>query len=112
MTDLPPYNPRTGCAKCGYDHSSTKYQVHPEHLLRMCLNCGYQWHEAVLPEDAPQDEDPLFRAGRAYRLKAPGYRDQRVIVIVSNDEYATGMWWDGDRWKRGQSDRPNWEELS
>ncbi len=44
-----PYNPNTGCIKCGYRKASTVYDKFLGGLiLRTCSRCGYVWHEATL----------------------------------------------------------------
>jgi predicted nucleic-acid-binding Zn-ribbon protein len=65
---MPDYNPDSRCPKCGYDTITTKYiptdcidriaaiwgevkfldQPKPEHLLRTCVRCGYEWKEEVV----------------------------------------------------------------
>lgn len=68
MTRFPPYDEYAECAKCGHFDSSTAYKSgevwdapgsvtllyeSPEHLLRTCRRCGFQWKEA--PLDSPKD---------------------------------------------------------
>jgi predicted nucleic-acid-binding Zn-ribbon protein len=61
---LPPYDPDAFCVKCGCSDASTEYRSNvrclhdantqvftgepSEFLHRRCMNCGYQWDEAVL----------------------------------------------------------------
>lgn len=63
MDELPPYEPNSECAKCGYEgRALTKYLAygrcsHPdmvigevlnERLHRSCFRCDYQWDEAIV----------------------------------------------------------------
>lgn len=67
--DLPPYDEKARCLKCGYSEVATRYHFTrdqpgcdalpvtlAEHLCRTCGRCGYRWQEAVVaaqPADDP-----------------------------------------------------------
>ena len=61
--NLPQYDPRAECPKCGSDDVGTIHRSYArpqdkgwpelsedEHLLRVCRRCQYEWQEAVLNE--------------------------------------------------------------
>lgn len=58
---MKPYDPASACPKCGRDptdpsdpmpfdcYAKTEWVcASPDHLLRTCVRCGYQWREACL----------------------------------------------------------------
>lgn len=60
MSELPPYNSKATCSKCGgSDISSTHYDKHDliyenrEHMRRKCGTCSYEWKEAPLESNSP-----------------------------------------------------------
>ena len=61
--ELPLYNPKSVCRKCGYKDKEAKSSYleswyggtyyHPASIIRTCRNCGYKWQEKPLDaEDA------------------------------------------------------------
>jgi ribosomal protein L37E len=60
VTELPPFNTKTECSKCGAAYYRLRYQfdyIHTDSELRLvecivktCSNCGYRWNER--PKDA------------------------------------------------------------
>lgn len=52
--DLPPYSAfRSACPKCAAVRAKTRYVPGygplPEHLKRICAQCGHEWPEALNP---------------------------------------------------------------
>ncbi len=57
-TDLPPFNESAVCVKCGFgdihshyyqaEHASSRQYSVPEHIIRQCIRCGFEWAEAPI----------------------------------------------------------------
>lgn len=96
------YNEKNNCPKCG-GIARTKYSAHKddyctiESIQRICVRCGYVWHE--LPKDVKIEQDNcnehcdnwssgVFECSCGQKLKLESYNG-RVNIMYLKYEWTT-----------------------